>query len=315
MTPRSLLCCGLLSLGLWSALCPPPLYAEDEEAASSDEGEFETGWIGLRVGAWYRPNINMDAQVTGRGFTSSLANVIGTELDIKRDLGVHESPYSETSIDFDAEAVIEFSPYIETRWVSVYGSLVAPFEYRGKRILSRDLSFGGATFTASTTVRSKFSQFFMGTDVAINIFNNRWFRVSPMISARAIGIDWEVKSDPLAGQVLKGDTKDIKSPLQLGDFQILPYPELGAILSVGYRDYVEVSLIMAASYISYLEMEGSTYRFEFNVRAYPIPWVGLELGVRYLEYDISSRAEQTRRGAFDLDLEFVGLTAAITVRL
>lgn len=318
MTPRSLLWCGLFALGLWPALGAAPLYAEEEAAASEEaagDDEFETTWIGLRAGAWYRPNIRMNAQVTGRGFVGGLSNVLGSEIDIERDLGVRESPYSEAAVDFDAEAVVELRPFMETRWVSVYGWLVTPFEYRGDRVLGRQLSFGGATFTASTTVRSKFRQFFMGTDVAINVFNNRWFRVSPMVSARAIAIDWEVKSDPISGQVLKGDTSDIKSPLTLGEYQVLPYPELGAILAVGYRDFIEVSLTLAASYISYFEMEGSTYRVELSVTAYPIPWVGIELGVRYLEYDISSRAEQGRRGSFDLDLEFAGLTAAIIVRL
>ncbi len=309
----SLLCLALVPLGA------SPSLADDEEAVSDsddDASEFSTNWVGLRAGLWYRPSIRMNAQVTGRGLTGGLANVLGSEIDIERDLAVRESPHSETSVDFDAEAVVELTPFLETRWVSVYGWVTAPFEYRGRTQVGRTVSFGGATFTASTNVRSKFRQVFFGTDVAINVFNNRFFRVAPLIGLRAIGVDWEIKARNAAGQVIaSGDTSDIKSPFQLGEFEILPHPEIGALFSVGYRDYVDVNLRLATAYIDYFGMLGATYRVELSVVAYQIPWVGIEVGARYLEYDIHSKAEQGRRGAFDFDLEFAGLTAAIVVRL
>jgi len=316
---KTLLWTCLLCLGLFPLTAVPAL-ADDEDAVSADsdddEGEFSTNWVGLRAGLWYRPSIRMNAQVTGRGFTGGLANVLGTEIDIERDLGVRESPHSETSVDFDAEAVVELTPFVETRWVSVYGWITAPFEYRGRTQVGRTLNFGGATFTASTNVRSKFRQVFFGTDVAINIFNNRFFRVAPLVGLRALGVDYEIKARNAAGQTLaRGDTSDIKSPFQLGEFQILPHPEIGALLSAGYRDYVDVNLRVATAYIDYFGMLGATYRVELSVTAYPIPWVGVEVGARYLEYDIHSRAAQGRRGAFDFDLEFAGLTAAIIIRI
>jgi len=309
-----LLCLALLPLGA------APTFADDDEedvaSADADDDEFSTNWIGLRAGIWYRPSIRMNAQVTGRGFTGGLANVLGSEIDIERDLAVRENPHSETAVDFDAEAVVELTPFLETRWVSVYGWVTAPFEYRGQTQVGRTVNFGGATFTAATNVRSKFRQIFFGTDVAINVFNNRFFRVAPLVGLRAIGVDWEIKARNAAGQTLaSGDTSDIKSPFQLGEFEILPHPEIGALLSAGYRDYVDVNLRLATAYIDYLSMEGATYRVELSVTAYPIPWVGIEVGARYLEYDIHSKAEQGRRGSFDFDLEFAGLTAAIIVRL
>lgn len=318
---KPLLWICLLGFGV-VPLIAAPTFAQDEEVSADEaddddeDSEFSTNWIGLRGGFWYRPSIRMNAQVTGRGLTGGLANVLGTEIDIERDLGVRESPHSDTSVDFDAEAVVELSPFLETRWVSVYGWVTAPFEYRGRTQTSRTLNFGGATFTAATNVRSTFRQLFFGTDVAVNVFNNRFFRVAPLVGLRAIGVDWEVESRDLSGRVLaSGDTSDIKSPFQLGEFEILPHPEIGALLSVGYRDYIDVNLRLATAYIDYLKMTGATYRVELSVTAYPLPWIGVEVGARYLEYDIQSRAEQGRRGAFDFDLEFAGLTAAIIVRL
>jgi hypothetical protein len=211
---------------------------------------------------------------------------------------------------------LELTPFVETRWVSVYGWLAVPFEYRGDTQIQRTITFGGATFNDKALVKSKYRQAFFGTDVAINIFNNRFFRIAPLVGLRALGVDWEIKATTASGQVIaKGDTSDIKSPLQLGDLQILPHPEIGALFSVGYRDYVEVNLRLATAYVSYLRMQGATYRVEFSVVAYPVPWVGIELGGRYLEYDLSSQASQGKRGAFDFDLEFAGLTAALIVRL
>jgi hypothetical protein len=315
---KSLLWISLLAL-TFAPLSAAPAFAQDGEEASADadeDDEFSTTWFGFRGGFWYRPSIRMNAQVTGRGFVGGLANVLGSEIDIERDLAVRESPHSETSVDFDAEAVVELSPFVETRWVSVYGWVTAPFEYRGNTQLGRSLSFGGATFTASSNVRSKFRQLFFGTDVAVNIFNNRFFRVAPLVGLRAIGVDWEIRSRDTSGRTIaKGDTSDIKSPFQLGDFEILPHPEIGALLSVGYRDYVDVNLRLATAYVDYFQMVGATYRVELSVTAYPIPWVGIEVGARYLEYDIHSKAAQGRRGAFDFDLEFAGLTAAIIVRI
>lgn len=317
---RALLASSLFLCFLPLALTPAQAQDEevlvDEPDGDDEDDEFSTTWVGVKGGFWYRPNIRMNAQVTGRGVTGGLATVFGSEIDIERDLAVRENPYSETSVDFDAEAVVELSPFLETRWVSVYGWVTAPFEYRGRTQTGRTLNFGGATFTAATNVRSKFRQLFFGTDVTINIFNNRFFRVAPLVGLRTIGVDWEIESRDLSGRVLaRGDTSDIDSPFQLGEFEILPHPELGALLSVGYRDYVDVNLRLATAYIDYLGMVGATYRVELNVTAYPIPWIGVQVGARYLEYDIHSKVEQGRRGAFDFDLEFAGLTAAIIVRI
>lgn len=282
-------------------------------ARADDEGddEFETGWIGLRVGAWFQPIFNMDVQVTGRPL-GGLTNLVGTDFDVKRDLGVEENPRSTALVDFDESAVLELSPFVETRWVSVYGWLVTPFEYRGETQLTRTINFAGQSFSASTTVDSKFRQAFFGTDVTINIFNNRYFRVSPLVGARALLVDWEIR-DSLGG--LRGDTTDINSPLRLGDFQVLPYPELGFAVHAGYRDYIEVRLLVAGSYVDYFGFEGGSYRVEASVTAYPIPWVGIQLGARYLEFDFSSQTDNSRNGSFDFDLEYLGANLSLIVRI
>lgn len=306
-----------LALLLLLACLAAPATAQDEEGGEEEtSSEFETNWIGLRVGSWFRPSINMDVQVTGRSTSlAAVTNVIGSEFDIERDLGVSSQPRSEHLVDFDAEAVLEIEPFIETDFISVYGFLVTPFEYRGTRTLTREIRFGGATFAASSTTKSTFNQFFMGTDVTINIFNNRYFRVSPLVGLRAIGIDWEIESSGPLSTLIKGDTSDIKAPFKVGRYQILPYPEVGVQLHAGYRDYVDVALRVAGSYIGYYNIEGGTLRVELTATVYPIPWIGIQVGGRYLDYDLRSQASSRKRGSFDFDLNFVGATIGLIVRI
>ena len=293
---------------LLALLLLTPLAHADED---DEDDEFETNWIGLRVGAWYHPTFNMDVQVTGRPL-GGLTNLIGTEFDIKRDLGVEENPRSPSLVDFDQSAVLEFEPFIETSFVSFYGWLVTPFEYRGEAQLTRTINFAGQSFSASTTVESKFRQAFFGADFTINIFNNRYFRISPLVGARALLVDWEIR-DRLSG--LRGDTTDIDSGVRLGDFQVLPYPEIGGAVHVGYRDYIDVRLLLAGSYVDYFNFKGSSYRVEASVTAYPIPWIGIRVGARFLEFDFSSRTDNSRNGSFDMDLEYLGANLSLIVRI
>ncbi|MGE0713560.1 MAG: hypothetical protein AB7N76_36945 [Planctomycetota bacterium] len=313
MTRRPWLALTCAALLLCAA--PAPLFAEEDEK-EAEESEFTTTWIGLRAGGYYRPAFNMNAQVSGRSRSvfGQVATLIGNEFDVGRDLGVTENVHTEGYIDFAGEAALELEPFVDTRWVSVHGWVVTPFEYQGQRTLTRTINFAGTSFSTNVNVESKFKQFMFGTDVLLNIFNNRFFRISPLIALRALGIDWEIKTSSL-GQVIKGDTSDIKSPLQLGDYQVLPYPELGASVAVGYRDYIEVSLIAAGSYVDYYGVEGGTIRLEAAVTAYPIPWVGIQLGARYLSYDFASQANSSKNGSFDFELEFTGFTFALIVRL
>lgn len=314
-----------LALALLPLLAAPtPVWADDdEEAPLEDDGgwedevveddeddEFDTGWFGVRVGAWYRPSFALDVQVSGTE-SGLLSGLLGTDLNAERDLGLTENPKSDYLVDFDQSAVLELEAFIETSLVSVYAWWIAPFEYEGDTTVTRDFNFGGTSFSVSERVRSRFRQTFVGFDLELNVLNNRWVRVSPLLSVRAIGIDWEVRD---AGGLLTGDTSDIDSPIEYEGYQVLPHPEIGVDFRCGYRDYVDVQLKLAGSYIDYFGIEGTTLRVEAAVTVYPIPFVGIQFGARHMSWHLSSSSDDPDE-QFDFDMEFVGATAGLVIRL
>lgn len=283
---------------------------EDELPAKDDEDDaFDTSWFGVRIGAWYRPSFSLEAQVSGT--ENGLLGLRGTDINVERDLGVTENPKSDYLVDFDQSAVLELEAFIETRLVSVYAWWIAPFEYTGDTTISRDINFGGVTFTVSDRVRSRFRQTFVGFDLELNLLNNRWVRVSPLVSVRAIGIDWELR-DTAGG--ITGDTSNIDSPIEYEGYQILPHPEIGVDFRCGYRDYVDVQLKLAGSYIDYFGIEGTTLRVEASVTVYPIPFLGIQLGARHMSWHLGSSSDDPE-DQFDFDMEFMGATAALVIRL
>lgn len=294
-------------------LAPAPAYAEDT-GGDDDDDEFETMWIGAKLGAWYRPNMDMDVQVNGPDTAGNpLFSLVGTDFDIKRDLGVSENVFTEHDGDFNREAIPELEIFLETEWVSFYFFFVPPFEYRGEATLTRTIVFAGQTFSASTPVESSFEQFYLGFDVTVNIFNNRYFKIAPLVGIRTLGIDWELKA-PMLG--LKADTSDIASPLEFDDFQAFPYAEVGGDIRVGYRDYIEVGVKFSGSWLSYFDVEGSTYRLEAFVAVYPIPWIGIQVGARSAVFDLKKKGSDVDPDEtdFDIDLEYTGFTGGVTVR-
>lgn len=288
----------IIGLALLASLAAAPARADEAD-------DFDTSWIGARLGIFYRPEMNLRAKVAGTTPASPLG-LLGSSLDIRDDLGVRQTVQSDYMFQ---NGILEGELFFDTRWSSVSLWAVAPYEYEGKATLSRTINFGGAQFTASTPVESRFRQFHVGIDFKINIINNRWVRLSPVVAARVLAVDWEVKT-----LGLKGDTSDIKTPLKYDDAALIPYPELGFEVRAGLRKWFEVDLKVTGSYFTYDQIQGSTISIDFGVTAYPIPFLGVRLGGRYLEYDIRSKDRRDAKDSFDLDLEYLGATLSIIVR-
>ncbi len=291
-----------LTVGLMLASFAAPSRAQDDE-------EFDTSWFGARLGIFYRPEMDLKAEVSGKGSQpSSLFGLLGTSLDIQDDLGVTETVQSEYMFQ---NGILEGEVFFDTRWstISLWG--IAPYEYKGDAALTRTINFGGAQFAASTPVESRFRQYHVGLDVKINIINNRYLRLSPIAAVRLLAIDWEVRA-PQAGLV--GDTSDIGTPLKYDDAALIPYPELGLEVRAGLRDWIEGDLKITGSFFTYDGIEGGTLTVDLGVTAYPIPFLGVRVGGRYMEFDIKSKDDDDADDSFDLDLEYLGATLSIIVR-
>src|SRR5690606_42134406 len=63
--------------------------------------------------------------------------------------------------------------------------------------------------------------------------------------------------------------------------------------------------------ISYPTRRSSDLTIDLGVTVYPIPFLGVRVGGRYLEYDIRSKDSDDPKDSFDLDLEYLGATLSI----
>ena len=75
---------ALLGVAGPALLAPTPVYADDED------DEYETAWLGAKLGIWHRPSFDMKVQVSGEQPTNPLFGLIGSNFDIHNELGVGE---------------------------------------------------------------------------------------------------------------------------------------------------------------------------------------------------------------------------------
>lgn len=293
-----------------AALGAAPLRAQDDDGGGlfeRDPDEFETEWIGLRLGGWYRPLKEMRIRANGR--VPGTGIVVGDRFDVEDDLGVGDRVDSDWMF---RDWILEGEAFVDTRWISISVWGVAPFEYRGRSSFRRSVSFGGQTFAANMPTESRFEQWFAGVDVKGNIFNNAFFALSPLIGARVIGIDWEVR----AGQpvMFRADTSMLDFPIEVGDFQVIPYPVVGLEVKAGWRQWVEVDAKVAGVWVEYGDIEGGSVQADAGLTFWPIPWVGLRIGGRYTYFDFE-HGDRDDTDYIDFDLEYLGGNASLILRI
>jgi len=298
----------LLLATLALGLCSTSVSAEDDE-----DDDFETTWVGLRLGGWYRPAVHLEALVSGRalGLGGSLP---GTRFDAESDLGVTQTVESEV---FPDQVVPEAQFFFDTEWVSLSLDFTAPYRYRGRRVFQRTINFAGRSFTAGVAVDSKLEQFSAGVQLKINVFNNRVFAISPLIGARMFALDWELEASTvggLPGGALRADTTEIDNPIQFGDFQVLPYPELGLEVKVGLRKFFEVDAKLSGFYLDFFGLRGGALNAELGATLFPIPNLGIRLAYRYQSIDFQARHSKQSSNFFEFDLNFHGPTLSLIVR-
>ncbi|HZU98367.1 MAG TPA: hypothetical protein VFF73_16795 [Planctomycetota bacterium] len=282
--------------------------ADDEK-----EEEFSTTWFGGRLEVWYQPSLSLHAKVGGLQDPTGNFVTNNTQFDAHDDLGVKTNTPVPTYLGFDGGPIV-FGAFADTRWVSLDAFWITPFQYTGHTLLTRSFSFAGATISASQPVDTTLAQSIAGVDIKVNILNNRYVRVSPILAFRALAVDWTVK-DATPGSPFKASTEDIDFPLAWGRYKIFPYPEVGGEVRAGYRDLVEGDIKLTGMYINYVGVQAWTALFELGVTVYDpfVHMVGFRLGYRY--YYFSARtANQSGDKQFDADLRLSGMTLTLIAR-
>lgn len=299
------------------AFLAAPVWAQDD--GGGDDDDFDTNWFGARIGLWYRPAMDMNMKVNGRPrlpgggqLPQAFGVLIGSSIDIQDDLGVTETVTSDYMFE---NSILEGEVFFDSEWISLSVWGVAPFAYEGDTVLSRTISFAGQSFTANLPVESRFEQWFLGTDLKVNILNNRIVAISPLVGLRVFALDWEIRGlPPPPLPVIKGDTSDIDSPLKIGDDQLIPYPVLGAEIKVGFRRFIEADLKVAGMYVSYDEVEGGSVQVDAGVTVWlGIPYVGIRLGGRYSTFRFETK-DQDEQNSFDFEVEYLGANLSLIAR-
>jgi hypothetical protein len=285
---------------------PSAARAEDEE-----EDVFETAYFGAKIECWYQPKLSLNAAVVGGLQNNQFANLFlqNSTFSAQRDLGVKSNTPEPTYLDF-LGGPITLGGFVDTRWLSIEGFWVTPFEYKGDTVLTRQFQFAGATFAVSERVKTRLAQSLVGLDIKVNLLNNRFVRVSPILAIRTLAIDWAVE-----GTLFKASTEDIDFPLTFGRFKVFPYPEAGAEVRVGYRDFIEGDLKVTGLYINYLGVRAWTALVDVGVTGY-LPFfnhVGMRLGYRYYYFEARTDDQKADR-QFTADLRISGFTAALIAR-
>ena len=287
--------------------------AEDADEAKKTDS-FETSWFGIRAELWYPPTLSLDARVGGAQSPGGLNPSGNTKFNAGSTLGVTERACRPTEFDFVSPVALEV--FVDTRWISLSAWAVTPFQYSGKETLTSDLTFAGVTFKASRQVDTTLSQALAALDIKINVINFRFLRVSPLVGLRALAIDWTVEDQGIGGVgAIKASTDDIDFPLTVGRYKVLPYPEIGAEVRAGYRDFVEADLKVSGMYVSYLGVEGTTAMIDLGVTGYLpfLPNIGMRVGYRYTYFNLDTTSQSTDR-QFQADLRAHGFNLSAIVR-
>ena len=136
----------------WLLLLAPFLAIQQPQRAEAQpKDDFETGWAGIRIGAWYRPWMKMEVQISGKSLTPARTPLRGTKVDIEKDLAHDELVVGDTMF---RPAIFEGEVLLETRWLSLSFWHQGPYWYEDRVVLERDVDFGGVSFPDGALVKS-----------------------------------------------------------------------------------------------------------------------------------------------------------------
>jgi hypothetical protein len=295
----------------------PPERAEGSKK-SEGSSEFPTTWFGVRLGFWYQPQLDMNMKIGGTSQGAVLINTLfqNSKIDVEQDLSVRTRQAAPIDYFESFEyGVPEAEVFFDSEWLSVSFWGVSPFRYHGEKQITRSITFAGQTFSLSTNVDTTLDQAIGGVDVKVNIFNNRFFRVSPILAGRVLALDWVLK-DSLTGY--KATTEDINSPIKYGRWQILPYPEIGAEIRVGFRSILEVDAKITGMHIFYQSYEGTTVNAEAGLTVYPLGFIdienlGIRVGARYYHVDVASKGTDSSNES-NFNMTILGGNLSVIVR-
>ncbi len=185
--------------------------------------------------------------------------VVATKIDFDDDLNFDDSE------GVFAEAAVQLGPF------RVSGGYL-PMEFSGNGNISRNITFGGQTFSAGTNVASDVELDVYDLAVAFHIINfddgPMRVQIGPELAVKIADVDMSFRDTS------GGATERVSGTV--------PVPTIGARGRIALSDFVGV-----VGRIGYLEVgDNSFLDAEVQVEYSPLPMLGVFAGYRYIDVDV-----------------------------
>ena len=206
--------------------------------------------IQVRGGAWFG-NVEGDILVKEAG--------IGTEVDLEADLGID----GETS----PEVQVNFRPWSKL----IFGLGYRKLDYSGSNVLTRDIEFGGTTYTIGVDVDSEIELTFYDIDFRHAIVQVANSEICWGIGVSIVDLDVSVEGDPGGGTVKETESAVVPLPgLALGA-RLQPIDhlyfraEVRGVYAGSTGHIVDAEAAVGANLTRYFSIEGGYRIFDFGV--------------------------------------------------
>ncbi|TET95135.1 MAG: hypothetical protein E3J28_01195 [Desulfobacteraceae bacterium] len=207
------------------------------------------------------------------------ASIIGTTIDFEKDLGIEDENYPSVEVFLGGGR-----HHLSLTYTNI--------EYSGRKTLTRDIIFGGETYSVSATVTSSIEYKMMDLHYQYDFLN-----LENVLAGFSLGLVFQVKY--LDGEVgLKSTTTGID---EKEDFTF-PIPMIGLNLHIGMlADILEARLRGTA--IGYAE--NTVYELMADISWSPLPFLDIHGGYKRFVIDID---EDDIVFDYDMSGPYVALT-------
>jgi len=206
--------------------------------------------VQIRGGAWFG-NVDGDILVEEAG--------IGTEVDLEGDLGID----GETS----PEIQVNFRPWSKL----IVGLGYRKLDYSGTNVLTRDIEFGGTTYTTGVDVDSDMQLAFYDIDLRHAIIQIANSEICWGVGVSIVDLDVSVEGDPGGGTVKETESAIVPLPgLALGA-RLQPLDlvyaraEARGVYAGSTGHIVDAEAAVGANLTRYFSIEGGYRIFDFGV--------------------------------------------------
>ena len=221
--------------------------------------------------AWAEPGMEFEGRYWMPGLTSSVKSTaagVGTNIDLRKDLGVKDEIFPDLRLIAEGESS------------GMFRVAFNQFNLSGNRFIGQDIEFGGKTFTTSTRVK---------TDLDINYARLGWAWKSNLMDTVKIGPLVEIKTI-WANASLKAP-EALPSPVKESQKFAFGVPTLGLVMEINPLEMVslfaEASGLPLGNLGYFLDSEG-------GIKIVPIKYLSIVGGYRIFDIKIEKDSDFAR---------------------